>query len=244
MFVADIQPALYVNPCEPSPCGPNSICKEIGNSPSCACIEQYLGSPPNCRPECIANSECPNELACINQKCKDPCPGACGSGAECRVVSHTPQCVCPQGYIGDPFIGCRVLDVQLTPCSPSPCGANAVCKEQRGAGSCVCLPEYIGNPYEGCRPECVVNSDCATNLACIQNKCKNPCINICGQNAICTVLNHAPKCDCLPGLTGNPYQNCFEKPQGMVYISIRFLTLYIPSSFYNVIKFHNQSSYL
>lgn len=219
LFLSE-QPPQYVNPCLPSPCGPNSICKEIGNSPSCACQESYLGSPPNCRPECIANSECQNELACINQKCKDPCPGACGSGAECRVVSHAPQCICPQGYNGDPFIRCVISDISLpTPCSPSPCGSNAVCKEHKGAGACVCLSEYIGNPYEGCRPECVVNSDCATNLACIQNKCKNPCLNICGPRATCIVVNHAPKCECLTGLTGNPYQICLEKLQGNMLIN-------------------------
>lgn len=150
-------------------------------------------------------------MACINQKCRDPCPGSCGSGAECRVVSHSPQCLCPPGYTGDAFRGCQIMDVPLAPCSPSPCGPNAICKEQRNAGACVCLPDHIGNPYEGCRPECIVNSDCSTNLACIQNKCKNPCNNICGRNAVCSVINHAPTCACLPGLTGSPYQNCYEE---------------------------------
>lgn len=126
------------------------------------------------------------------------------------VVSHTPRCLCPPGHTGDAFISCQIMDIPLTPCSPSPCGPNAICKEQKNAGACVCLPDHIGNPYEGCRPECVVNSDCATNLACIQNKCKNPCNNICGRNAICNVLNHAPSCQCLPGLIGSPYQNCYE----------------------------------
>lgn len=138
----------------------------------------------------------------------------CGASAECRVVSHSPQCLCQPGYTGDAFIGCRIMDVPLTPCSPSPCGTNALCREQNGAGSCVCLQDYIGNPYEGCRPECTVNSDCAVNLACIQNKCQNPCTNICGQNAICNVINHTPKCECLPGLTGSPYQNCYEPQLG------------------------------
>lgn len=42
----------------------------------------------------------------MNQKCKDPCLGSCGVNAECRVVSHTPMCVCPSDYSGDPFIQC------------------------------------------------------------------------------------------------------------------------------------------
>lgn len=97
-----------VNPCVPSPCGPNAQCKEINNSPSCSCIAEFIGRPPNCRPECVSNSECSTNLACINQKCKDPCPGTCGTNAECRVVSHTPNCICLPGFSGDPFSQCTV----------------------------------------------------------------------------------------------------------------------------------------
>lgn len=222
-FLTDNKPATYQNPCEPSPCGSNSECKEVAGSPSCACLQDFTGTPPNCRPECIANSECADNFACINSKCKDPCPGSCGAGAECRVISHTPQCICPPGYTGNAFISCRIMDLILSPCSPSPCGSNAICKELRGAGACVCLPDYTGNPYEGCRPECVVNSDCATNLACIQNKCQNPCSNICGLNAVCNVVDHDPKCHCLPGFNGNPYQSCYEQLEGNNIRSFMFL---------------------
>lgn len=143
----------------------------------------------------------------------DPCPNSCGTNAECRVVSHTPVCVCSYGYVGDPFIDCkRQIDVikydPITPCTPSPCGPNAICKEQNGAGTCICLPEYIGNPYEGCRPECVLNSDCLSNFACIKNKCRNPCPGTCGQNAECHVVNHLPSCTCYPGFTGDPFRYC------------------------------------
>lgn len=71
-------------------------------------MPEFVGSPPNCRPECISNSECASNLACVNNKCKDPCPGSCGSNTECRVVSHTAMCVCLIGYEGDPFIQCTL----------------------------------------------------------------------------------------------------------------------------------------
>lgn len=96
----------------------------------------------------------------------------------------------------------------LRPCSPSPCGINALCTEQNGAGSCQCMSDYIGNPYEGCRPECVVNTDCAANLACIRSKCQNPCVGTCGQNAECQVINHLPSCTCMSGFTGDPFRSC------------------------------------
>lgn len=205
------------NPCHPSPCGPNSECKAIGDSPSCSCLKDFVGSPPNCRPECITNSECANHLACINQKCKDPCPGLCGANAECRVLSHTPMCICIAGHTGDPFTYCSVQrdpePEHVNPCNPSPCGANAICREQGTAGACECLPEYFGNPYEGCRPECVLNSDCPSNKACVQNKCKDPCPGSCGQNAQCHVVNHLPSCTCFPGYVGDPYRICDLPPK-------------------------------
>lgn len=101
-----------------------------------------------------------------------------------------------------------ILIENESPCTPSPCGANAICKEQSGAGSCTCLSDYIGNPYEGCRPECTVNSDCVSNMACIRSKCQDPCPGTCGQNAICQVINHSPACTCIPGFTGDPFRYC------------------------------------
>jgi len=98
--------------------------------------------------------------------------------------------------------------VPLSPCKPSPCGFNAICKEQFGVGSCSCLPDYVGNPYEGCRPECIVDTDCISILACIQSKCRDPCLGVCGQFAECQVINHRPSCTCISGYSGNPFQYC------------------------------------
>lgn len=96
----------YRDPCVPSPCGPYSQCREIGGQPSCSCLPAYTGVPPNCRPECVISSECPSNKACIKEKCRDPCPGSCGAGAQCSVINHTPTCSCPAGYTGDPFTNC------------------------------------------------------------------------------------------------------------------------------------------
>lgn len=109
----------------------------------------------------------------------------------------------------------QILETQetLNPCTPSPCGRNAICQEQNGAGACTCLPDYVGDPYDGCRPECTLNSDCLTSLACVRNKCQNPCPGTCGQYAECQVTNHLPSCSCLPGYTGNPFQYCRPQPK-------------------------------
>lgn len=112
-----IQPVI-MNPCIPSPCGLNSQCRDIAGTPSCSCLATFIGSPPNCRPECTINSECSSNLACINEKCRDPCAGSCGTIAECNVINHIPICTCPDGYTGDPFNSCHL--------KPPPCKITSI----------------------------------------------------------------------------------------------------------------------
>lgn len=172
-----------------------------------------MGSPPNCRPECTINADCLSNLACIREKCTDPCPGSCGILAICSVINHIPICKCPEGYSGDPFRYCEIKPVQPVidtkdPCNPPPCGANAHCDN----GICSCVPEYLGDPYSGCRPECVLSTDCSKEKACIGNKCIDPCPGTCGDKAECIVVNHIPMCSCLEGYTGNAFFTCTLLP--------------------------------
>ena len=199
------------DPCQPNPCGPNSLCTTNGNTPVCQCINGYTGKAPNCRPECVINADCPSDKTCINNKCTNPCPEVCGTNAECRVIAHTVSCTCPVKYSGNAFVQCIPQTIQeepINPCEPSPCGQNAECIQRNGIGSCKCIPEYFGDPYEGCRPECVLNSDCSSSLACIRNKCTDPCPGICGQNAECRVINHIPTCSCINNYVGDPFKIC------------------------------------
>ena len=94
------------NPCHPSPCGEYSNCRVVNERAVCTCASNYIGVPPNCRPECMINSECSRYKTCLNQKCVDPCPGTCGQNARCQVVNHSPICSCLNNYVGDPFIAC------------------------------------------------------------------------------------------------------------------------------------------
>lgn len=221
----------YRDPCVPSPCGLYATCRNQQDQAVCACQPNYFGTPPHCRPECTINADCPTQLACINEKCGDPCAGACGQNTECRVINHTPNCVCLQGYVGDAFVACRpaprkqqignsvgseIKRVQFSvappayeeprdPCNPSPCGNNAMCS---GDGQCTCLAEYQGDPYVSCRPECVLSSECARNRACVNQKCVDPCPGTCGASAICEVVNHIAMCHCPEGMTGNAFIHC------------------------------------
>lgn len=97
------------NPCAQSPCGPNALCQIRGESPACSCMPNYIGAPPNCRPECAISPECPSNLACINLKCRDPCVGLCGINARCSVINHNAVCSCIEGFSGDPFSNCQSI---------------------------------------------------------------------------------------------------------------------------------------
>lgn len=127
------------------------------------------------RPECTTNQDCPFHLACISERCQDPCD--CAPGAQCRVDNHIATCKCLPGHFGDPYSGCRLVDSKPT-------------------------------------PQCTVDADCPSKLACIDNVCKNPCIESrpCGPHAICSVVDSLPLrtlvCTCEPGFVGNADIGC------------------------------------
>lgn len=60
------------------------------------------------KPECTTDPECPDHLACITEKCQNPCfTSTCGVNAECRVIKHRATCICNRGYVGDPYRICE-----------------------------------------------------------------------------------------------------------------------------------------
>lgn len=205
------------DPCNPSPCGPYSQCRNVNNQGVCSCLPDYQGQPPNCRPECVVSSECPQNKACYKFKCSNPCNGACGVGAKCEVINHNPICSCPPSFTGDPFTRCYPQPPPPPPetrparhpCETSPCGPNSICRVFGDTPSCTCQANYVGSP-PNCRPECVVNTDCPSNMACISEKCRDPCPGSCGFNADCRVQNHIPICSCSDGFTGDPFTQCSQ----------------------------------
>lgn len=98
-----------IHPCHPNPCGQNSECRESNGHAVCSCVQGYLGAPPTCHPECNVNSDCDKNEACSNQKCNNPCLGACGVSAICEVINHYPFCKCPPRYTGNPSTRCSLI---------------------------------------------------------------------------------------------------------------------------------------
>lgn len=59
--------------------------------------------------ECTIDEDCSFNRACVGYRCRDPCPGACGIGASCRVEKHHPVCTCNHGLTGNPLIRCNLI---------------------------------------------------------------------------------------------------------------------------------------
>jgi len=207
------------NPCH-NACGLHATCDVRNHVAVCRCPADYLGDPyTRCFAECTSHSDCPANRACIGLKCGDPCIGACGTNAECRVdrSSHKAICSCPKGYTGHPFESCR----RQTPedlCNPNPCGTNAQCQPGhdntgRDRPVCTCLPGYVGDALHHCnRGECLSDSDCGFSRTCRNFECKNPCDGACGVNANCEQRNHGAVCQCPRGFTGDPFTQCTAEP--------------------------------
>ncbi|XP_043198340.1 neurogenic locus notch homolog protein 1-like isoform X1 [Amphibalanus amphitrite] len=211
------------NACSEGACGQGARCEAVNHRAVCSCPQYYRGNGlTGCYPECTSHSECAAHQACFQLRCTDPCAGACGVGAECKVTNHKAICSCPKGYEGHPFDSCRPAQPKDL-CSPNPCGQNAECNpgtDNTGAPRpvCTCPRGYFGNALSFCqRGECETAADCSSSQACYGYHCRNPCISeaggsVCGTNALCNAKNHKAVCYCPQEYTGDPLTECRLKP--------------------------------
>merc|ERR1719341_3125779 len=204
------------DPCQPSPCGPNTECMENrqGN-PVCRCLLGFIPMPDTisgCKRECEVDRDCGAGNICDNYRCApkpDPCdPSPCGPNTECSVNRlGNPVCQCISGYkpAPDTITGCERND----PCDPNPCGPGAECVPAGERATCKCPAGYKGDPFVSCRKgDCEYDSECPASLACFNYNCKDPCVGTCGQNTNCEVRSHRPICSCVEGFRGDPLVAC------------------------------------
>jgi hypothetical protein len=139
------------------------------------------------RPECTSDPECPEQLACIREKCQNPCfTSTCGVNAQCTVKRHRAVCICNSGYEGDPY---------------------RICEERK-----ICSHNQLGVQFysyllyvAGCKSD----DECPLTQACIQRECQDPCpFEQCGRKATCSTRSHRARCQCPPGHKGSPYVEC------------------------------------
>ncbi|QQP32277.1 Uncharacterized protein FKW44_024191, partial [Caligus rogercresseyi] len=145
------------DPCDPSPCGPNTSCKpNFQGNPVCHCLSGFIPKPDTitgCGYECETDSDCKSGYICTSNRCvvrPDPCePSPCGPGTSCEPNRNgNPVCKCLLGLVPKPdtitgYSDCKSgyicqggkCVVKPDPCDPSPCGPGAIC-----------MANFNGNP--------------------------------------------------------------------------------------------------
>merc|ERR1712227_84341 len=158
------------DPCDPSPCGPNTECNENrqGN-PVCTCLPGYEPQPDTITGCSRIEARTPPP---------DPCfPSPCGPNTQCSVnrlgnpvcecvsAGERATCKCPPGYKGDPFVSCRKGDCEYDsecpaslacfnynckdPCIGT-CGQNTNCEVRNHRPICSCVEGFRGDPLVAC----------------------------------------------------------------------------------------------
>lgn len=166
--------------CANKVCGENAYCRINKKGDSvCKCKEDYIGNPyVECKQKseflttttshpphhsstsdpveysCESVQDCPNDRACIQNVCQDPCRvnPVCGPNTDCKTEYHTPFCKCQEGYEGDPYSTQQGQQCEKSYCNPNPCGPNTVCKFVNGIISCSCESGYATHNDGVCHP--------------------------------------------------------------------------------------------
>ena len=227
----------------PCDCGPNADCQVINHHPVCTCQVGFQGNPDiNCFPiGCQQDSDCEDHHACYDGVCANPClvNDPCATNAECYAERHQAYCRCPSGLLGDGHnecfvVGCRAnsecpsdracINMKcIDPCVfDNPCAPKAECINRDHQTLCRCPPGTYGDPNQQCfpipQPDCVSDGDCASQHACLDEKCVNPCqvLEPCHKNAECSVIDTIPVrtmiCTCPDGMVPEEGGECKHVP--------------------------------
>jgi len=165
------------DPCgEANVCGTNATCSVVNHQASCSCPDCYFGQPTvkceldnECNPPEPKQTICQSHLDCADNKVCEPVKAIC-----------------------------------VDPCADHNCGDNKRCEVRRHRHNCICKFGFILNSAgeficAGDNIECRRHEDCSSELACTDNKCKNPCEGgqLCPADKTCVMMNHQPICLCL-----------------------------------------------
>lgn len=200
---------------------------------------------------CESDDQCSSDKVCYNGDCINPCilTDPCSINAQCYGDNHRSACKCPSGFTGDPFVRCEMIECQVDadcptnkaclnqhcvdPCSDfanRPCAPNAVCFTRNHGTGCKCPDDLpFGNPLSYCEkatppstePECKIDVNCPSKLACIADHCVNPCtaLSPCTTSSECSVLDSTPirtlTCTCPEGWVPDKDGEC--RPGSYIY---------------------------
>ena len=179
-----VNPCLYENPCSQ-----HATCTVQNHIAKCQCPPGWVGNPlVSCspkeepdlvspEPECYVDGDCPDDTACLNERCENPCfsLSPCDHTAICTVVNSLPFrtmiCSCREGWVPDTQTKCKPVELPNPPgcardddcpngeacvnrqcVNPCDCGSGASCFIENHRPICVCPPGFIGDPQIACEP--------------------------------------------------------------------------------------------
>lgn len=203
-----------VSVCDLKVCGSGAVCIANNHIGQCQCPPGLFTGNPNdltigCSSvSCLIDDDCAFDKACnrLDFTCFDVCYDACGDNAICIADNHRYNCQCAPGFKPNPSaeIECSRSNI----CESRPCHNTANCIPNGGTHLCECPNGMIGDPYTtGCHPvgTCPAgDSDCSIDSICLSGVCRSPCLDACGPNAVCNVVNRRSQCNCPPGFEPNP----------------------------------------
>lgn len=180
--------------CDRVACGPRAAC----DSGHCVCPPGFSGDPADLTKGCQSPGQCTNDGDCENseiclqygkgsRKCVDACSKLqCGPNALCVSNDHRSNCICADGYNGNPsdlYAGCQ--------------------PEQRVVKQGTC--ETNGD----CKPGFVCAMDNSGTKSCV-----DPCYTVvCGSHESCKIDKAGnPVCNCKDSFVWNPVSSSCEKP--------------------------------
>jgi hypothetical protein len=182
--------------------------------PSEACREGTFGTK-TCEDVCTAVT-CPLNGVCYADNHRGFCKCRNGFGGnpdnrvgctEALTIGCSDDVQCKEDHVCRLFQGRKQC---IPACNALQCGPGAICTARNHVGKCTCPPGlFTGDPYgKGCQNvNCLENDDCPVDKYCdrLSYTCMNVCkAGICGDDAICTVDDHAHRCTCPPGYQPDP----------------------------------------
>lgn len=166
-------------------CGENALCQTVLHRPRCSCPNCYVGRP---------DIECKADPVCEGLTTETPRP------ADPLLCANDNDC--PDWLRCDRYGQCSDA------CDDVTCVDNKKCEPRKHRPVCVCKFGFVVNENGEliCAPdkrECSRDDECASNMACIEMRCKNPCIVTatrqppCPTDKSCLVQDHKPICICM-----------------------------------------------
>jgi len=191
----------------PEVCGPHATCededsfKNLNESSHCECSSYAYGEPPNCKSKCEENCNFDEYCDTVQKVCMK----------KYEKLSKTVKIGCT----GDNF--CNVdeyCDFFKNAClkgcrDDQSCEKDEYCDSFNDNECKKGCREWPGNCKQGefcnnhkCEKGCDHDTQCESNEICnlSNKKCYSYCYkSICGNNSVCSIVNHNRHCSCQPG---------------------------------------------